>query len=1433
MECAIHESKWHLWTRVGHQLCVQCSQHKWSSPLENHFTRRKLVEELENALRNGSVWVTTHLTSHHFGVDERLAFVVSIAQLVFDADTNVQKCANNCLKLILSQLNDNSIVDLVTDYIIEELTSDDKPLSEWSLDLVSHCLPFCTTDGIRDHRITDRMSNVLEALREEYPKHDSRLKRVVLKLFITIYDTLGANQLFRLDQRFHAKTFHMVLIAFEPQSIGSDDNDILYNSTQLLKKVSTIESVLQLLVTNQNLLKYLHILLANECEELRVYVLVWICDLLENESIQKRFANILLNDKMDSFIEMLLSSDNPFISNHLLNCVNLILTNIGRPVGATRVSPLSNAVIKALEISVVCKDSNLFINGLAALRQLMQRNPSVELFSEFEFFALIDMLEIFISNFDLFLYVVKFLSDFLNISVIPTLIPTEKMKAILTKVLQNVSFDSTGAEEEDIDESIRRTTCAVELIKSYLNLVNDIKNRELNLKESKDNSIYLLNGEMKPQLNEMDLCDENESQTFDLAKACKETEIYEFLSFCLTTIENIFELSLERLIKDENSQQNAILFETLMSCLIIILDTDLHTTESINALVKRTFSNGHVLTLIQIVSICEFPFNTPQFKQQSVILLSYFLFKILENDHKNEIYFQTDQTFDRSYFESGFNQINNNLIFRLTRNALPYDSNDSVHQFYRTFFAAHYYSLRCDVTKYQRNEEYNKFFITILNQYMKRDLSYDQNSALTVKYSLLLAAMTHLDAQSIAALRQFFNDRNHNFYAMYYTNHIVVLNWLFNVLKSDHFCEYALREFFETIPENYSQHEKKEIISSFFQLIHTNDKALQILIQIICDTITNASVLEIIYKILNDFDQFLDESDICNNWNLFCNKILDNLPAIIIRIVDRIKNLFNDDINPEEEEKAMKMLDLLCRMLSKHSEMCDFKSKHLQLEALMTKLLEFIENNLSSNEEKCDEMRQLLLHLLNAYFRTHITLTQMTDLLTRIFDGLSSFGSELRKHLARNPWFELIITKYINEKKILDKELFAFLLMFFKMDVINRALTDVTNELTVKYIQFINEPKGNGFCDEIFHQFSGRHLLSKSFWIINPLDFSIDFIGGIVEMKVEICYLNRRLIRQNRVYYEFTRQQFKDSNAKEVEEWKRLKQMKDKERISRLQKQEMETINKQLIDLREEYRRICGERGRAHKWATIVSKQETERQEFEKRRNKDVMKRSTQSLNQFITQNNVKQNDLKIEKENQILKRKQLMKSSLYKQNVAEEDVHILRQLQSLQKSEDLLREVIEKKREVSHSEESIERNAERLFWPKKLVPKQDFLRTQSVSSSNLTENSVQNNDTKDSSVNRDEEVRDELQMSVNTEEYLPTSIAIKLYERLKNRRKNVEQKSEKIYRNAAISTDSPIKSALINVDSNDSETEQNSSETSCQTSYLSVPMPSNRAAIA
>ncbi|CAG2119112.1 unnamed protein product [Medioppia subpectinata] len=313
-ECTTHESKWRLETRVGHQLCVQCSQHKWSSPLENHFTRRKLVEELENALRNGSVWVTTHLTSHHFGADERLAFVVSIAQLVFDSDTNVQKCANNCLKLILSQLNDNSIVDLVTDYIIEELTSGDNPLSEWSLDLVSHCLPFCTTDGIRDHRITDRMSNVLEDLREEYPNQNSRLKRVVLKLFITIYDTLGANQLFCLDQRFHAKTFHMVLIAFEPQSIGSDDNDILYNSTQLLKKVSTIESVLQLLVTNQNLLKYLHILLANECEELRVYVLVWICDLLENELIQKRFANILLNDKMDSFIEMLLSSDNPFIS---------------------------------------------------------------------------------------------------------------------------------------------------------------------------------------------------------------------------------------------------------------------------------------------------------------------------------------------------------------------------------------------------------------------------------------------------------------------------------------------------------------------------------------------------------------------------------------------------------------------------------------------------------------------------------------------------------------------------------------------------------------------------------------------------------------------------------------------------------------------------------------------------------------------------------------------------------------------------------------------------------------------------------------------------------------------------------------------------------------------------------------------------------------
>ena len=151
-------------------------------------------------------------------------------------------------------------------------------------------------------------------LRNDYDKYDNRLKRSVLKVFITIYDIFHTNGLFSLDQEFHSKTLQMVFMAFEPQNGCSDDSNVLLNSMELLKRLSTIESVLNVLIADENVSKYLHILLTNESEEMKICVFVWICDLLENDSIRRKFANILLNDSMNSLIELLNSSHNPFIS---------------------------------------------------------------------------------------------------------------------------------------------------------------------------------------------------------------------------------------------------------------------------------------------------------------------------------------------------------------------------------------------------------------------------------------------------------------------------------------------------------------------------------------------------------------------------------------------------------------------------------------------------------------------------------------------------------------------------------------------------------------------------------------------------------------------------------------------------------------------------------------------------------------------------------------------------------------------------------------------------------------------------------------------------------------------------------------------------------------------------------------------------------------
>ncbi|XP_054168503.1 myb-like protein X [Oppia nitens] len=327
-----------------------------------------------------------------------------------------------------------------------------------------------------------------------------------------------------------------------------------------------------------------------------------------------------------------------------------------------------------------------------------------------------------------------------------------------------------------------------------------------------------------------------------------------------------------------------------------------------------------------------------------------------------------------------------------------------------------------------------------------------------------------------------------------------------------------------------------------------------------------------------------------------------------------------------------------------------------------------------------------------------------------------------------------------------------------------------------------------------------------------------------------------------------TRQHFSDLSQRRVKKWRHLMVKKSNQQILESQNKEIEAINRQLRHLKDEYKLITSERGSAHKWAQLVTKHESEEKEFEKRRQEMVMKRSVNSLKTFLNETIAKQNEKQLEKHKQLLRRKQLMKSSLYKQNIDEKDIDILHQLESLQKSEKVIKDVIEKRQQLSHSEESIEKTTERLFWPKKLIPKHKLLYS-SFSNSYLNDfiiSSEDNNALK--SVNIIEDFANKSQNNVNTEEDYPQEIAIKLYEKLKKHRMAVkEQRNKKVFRNVAINTSSlkimDEKDVIIQSDSEDNKQNESSSdvdsvdELTDSTTYLSVPknykMATNKAALA
>jgi hypothetical protein len=295
--------------------------------------------------------------------------------------------------------------------------------------------------------------------------------------------------------------------------------------------------------------------------------------------------------------------------------------------------------------------------------------------------------------------------------------------------------------------------------------------------------------------------------------------------------------------------------------------------------------------------------------------------------------------------------------------------------------------------------------------------------------------------------------------------------------------------------------------------------------------------------------------------------------------------------------------------------------------------------------------------------------------------------------------------------------------------------------------------------------------------------------------------------------------------------------MNDNKRLEDLKISEINEINNELIRLKEEYERVLSQRGLAHRAAQLIQQQEYYLNLHFNRRELNVRNRAQNTLNQFHKQNLIKEKELKINKEKEIIKRKQLMKSSLYKENVDTEDINILRQLQKLENAEKSLRQLIDNKKELSRSETSIERHTEKLFGPKRLFSNQQFLYS-SVSSIGSHQNVPQIEIKTHSNANNlktrsDVSIQTDIDERVEPNNDFPLTIATQLYEKLKSRqtiRESKEQTNDKIYRNVAIST-TPSKTCD---EVFDYRSIPECSAASSETSYLSLPaipqMPSNKA---
>lgn len=222
--------------------------------------------------------------------------------------------------------------------------------------------------------------------------------------------------------------------------------------------------------------------------------------------------------------------------------------------------------------------------------------------------------------------------------------------------------------------------------------------------------------------------------------------------------------------------------------------------------------------------------------------------------------------------------------------------------------------------------EYKIDLIQVINHYLKNDLKTDTESETTVKHCLFISSL--IDFEDIGtvettAWKQFFDNKNLDFVAKYYTNHISLVQWFFNQLGSENLCEYALRQFIADLnpPDDFGRSSE---LPSMFALINSNETALRLFIKVLCDPECVDEAIDIVDELFSDSNMdFINDSNEFNQWKTFCDNVFEQMPKILIESVRHIRSVLWQEMSPSQEIQTIKLLSFVSQLLVTERQISD------------------------------------------------------------------------------------------------------------------------------------------------------------------------------------------------------------------------------------------------------------------------------------------------------------------------------------------------------------------------------------------------------------------------------------------------------------------------------------------------------------------------------